>query len=88
MASPSRLTEEEFMQVLREGMPSAVAVPFEVLTLERGRAVIRRVATSDDVRPGGTVAGPVLFGLADLAMYAAVLSAVGKVPMAVTTMRH
>ena len=85
MASPSRLTEEEFMQVLREGMPSAVAVPFEVLTLERGRAVIRRVATSDDVRPGGTVAGPVLFGLADLAMYAAVLSAVGKVPMAVTT---
>ena len=53
--------------------------------LEHGRAVLRMRTGPDDVRPGGTLAGPVLFGLADLAIYAAVLSAVGEIPLAVTT---
>lgn len=71
------------MDVLREGMPSAM--PFQVLALDRGRAELRLVTGPDDVRPGGTLAGPRLFALADLAVYAAVMSAVGKVPLAVTT---
>jgi acyl-coenzyme A thioesterase PaaI-like protein len=37
------------------------------------------------VRPGGTVAGPALFALADVALYAAVLSRIGPVELAVTT---
>lgn len=37
------------------------------------------------VRPGGTISGPTLFTLADLTLYAAVLSEVGDVPLAVTT---
>jgi acyl-coenzyme A thioesterase PaaI-like protein len=37
------------------------------------------------LRPGGTVAGPMLMGLADFAMYVAVLSAIGRVELAVTT---
>ncbi|PZO63461.1 MAG: thioesterase, partial [Pelagerythrobacter marensis] len=37
------------------------------------------------LRPGGTVSGPTMFELADLAMYAAVLAQVGRVPLAVTT---
>jgi uncharacterized protein (TIGR00369 family) len=37
------------------------------------------------LRPGGTVSGPVIMALADVAMYVAVLSAVGWVPLAVTT---
>lgn len=37
------------------------------------------------LRPGGTVSGPTMFELADLAMYAAVLSRIGRVPLAVTT---
>ena len=36
-------------------------------------------------RPGGTVAGPVMMALADAAAYAAILSAIGIVPLAVTT---
>jgi uncharacterized protein (TIGR00369 family) len=81
----ARVTAEEFRQVLREGMPTAAAMAFEVVTLERGLAVLRLATTPRDLRPGGTVAGPVLFGFADLAMYAAVMSAVGNVPLAVTT---
>jgi uncharacterized protein (TIGR00369 family) len=81
----ARITEAAFLRVLREGMPSAAELPIDLLTLERGRCVVRMRTGPADVRPGGTVAGPVLFQLADLAMYAAVLSAVGEVPLAVTT---
>jgi uncharacterized protein (TIGR00369 family) len=85
MPAPSKLTPDEFLAILRDGMPSAAALPYEVVTLEHGLAVLRLVTGRDAVRPGGTVAGPLLFGFADLAMYAAVLSAVGRVPLAVTT---
>lgn len=81
----SRVTAEEFKVILREGMPSAAALPFEVVTLERGRAVLRMSTTAADLRPGGSVSGPVLFTFADLAVYAAVMTSVGVVPMAVTT---
>jgi uncharacterized protein (TIGR00369 family) len=37
------------------------------------------------LRPGGTVSGPTMFELADLAMYAAVLSRIGPVALTVTT---
>ena len=37
------------------------------------------------LRPGGTVSGPTMFMLADLVMYAAVLSRIGEVALAVTT---
>jgi uncharacterized protein (TIGR00369 family) len=81
----SRITAEDFMQVLREGMPGSAATPFDVVTLEHGIAVLRLETGPEMLRPGETVAGPVLFWFADLAMYAAVMSVVGKVPLAVTT---
>jgi uncharacterized protein (TIGR00369 family) len=37
------------------------------------------------LRPGGTVSGPAMFALADLALYVAVLGAIGPVGLAVTT---
>lgn len=37
------------------------------------------------LRPGGTISGPTMMALADTAMYALVLSAIGEVPLAVTT---
>ncbi|WP_112873555.1 PaaI family thioesterase [Paracoccus endophyticus] len=37
------------------------------------------------LRPGGTVSGPTMFELADLAMYAALLSRIGPVALSVTT---
>lgn len=36
------------------------------------------------LRPGGTVSGPAMFELADLAVYAALLARIGRVPLAVT----
>ena len=37
------------------------------------------------LRPGGTVSGPSMMLLADMAMYAAILNTIGKVLLAVTT---
>lgn len=37
------------------------------------------------LRPGGTVSGPAMFGLADCALYVAVLATIGWKPLAVTS---
>lgn len=39
----------------------------------------------EHLRPGGTVSGPAMMGLADVTLYAALLSKIGLVPLAVTT---
>ncbi len=41
--------------------------------------------TTSICAPAGTVSGPALMGLADIAAYAAILTAIGEVPLAVTT---
>ena len=38
-----------------------------------------------ELRPGGTVSGPVLMTVADLALYVAILGEIGIVPLTVTT---
>ena len=51
-----------------------------------GEACLLRQRYSDAMlRPGGTVSGPTLMALADYAMYAVLLSAIGPVGLAVTT---
>jgi uncharacterized protein (TIGR00369 family) len=39
----------------------------------------------DHLRPGGTVSGPLLMTVADIALYVAILGTIGIVPLAVTT---
>ncbi len=48
-------------------------------------SLLRYRVVTDGLRPGMTVAGPVLFGLADAALYVAILAEIGIVPLAVTT---
>ena len=48
-------------------------------------ATIRKKISHDHLRPGGTVSGPVLMELADVALYVAILSEIGLVSLAVTT---
>ena len=51
-----------------------------------GESCLLRQRYSDRMlRPGGTVSGPTLMGLADCAMYVVLLSAIGPVGLAVTT---
>lgn len=48
-------------------------------------ATIRHRIGSDELRPGGTVSGPVMMTTADVALYVAILAEIGIVPLAVTT---
>ncbi|HYC15118.1 MAG TPA: PaaI family thioesterase [Stellaceae bacterium] len=81
----SRISPEEFDALLRESVPFAAGMGAKCVELTEGKAVFRMPFRDDFTRPGGTVSGPLLMALADLAMFAVVLSAVGKVEMAVTT---
>ncbi len=51
----------------------------------RGGVRVRQAFREAFIRPGGTISGPTMMALADVAMYLAVLSAVGPLPLAVTT---
>jgi len=48
-------------------------------------ATVRHEIGPGELRPGGTVAGPVLMTVADVALYVAILGEIGIVPLAVTT---
>jgi uncharacterized protein (TIGR00369 family) len=81
----SRITVAEFQEIVRESLPFAQSLAPEIVVLEPERTVLRMPYRDDFLRPGGTVSGPMLMGLADLAMYAIVLAAIGRVELAVTT---
>jgi acyl-coenzyme A thioesterase PaaI-like protein len=48
-------------------------------------ATIRHEIGVGELRPGGTVSGPVLMTVADVALYVAILGEIGIVPLTVTT---
>ena len=48
-------------------------------------ATIRHRIGHDELRPGGTVSGPVMMAVADTALYVAILGEIGIVPLTVTT---
>jgi uncharacterized protein (TIGR00369 family) len=56
-----------------------------VLEVGDGSATIAHEVGTDELRPGGTVSGPVLMTVADVALYVALLGRIGIVPLAVTT---
>ena len=50
-----------------------------------GTASVQLTAREQHLRPGGTVSGPTMFGLADCGFYMALIGHIGRVPLAVTT---
>ena len=48
-------------------------------------ATVRQQIGVGALRPGGTVSGPVLMAVADVALYVAILGEIGIVPLTVTT---
>jgi uncharacterized protein (TIGR00369 family) len=81
----SRITPEEFESIARDKVPFMGQLGSRIEQLGDGKVRARLPFHEDYLRPGGTVQGPVLMGLADLAMYAVVLSLIGPVELAVTT---
>ena len=46
---------------------------FEFLEIADGHALVKLIPNEQDLRPGNTISGPVMFEIADCAFYAAVL---------------
>ena len=79
------MTTAEFARVIAEKMPFAALIGLELESLSPDAAVMRAVHRDEFLRPGGTVAGPIMMGLADAAFYAVILGNIGAVELAVTT---
>jgi uncharacterized protein (TIGR00369 family) len=80
------LTVKELEKLLAAEFPQ-VFFPGCGLSIEKASqqgARVRQTYNHQMIRPGGTVSGPTMMALADFAMYAAVLAAIGAVPLAVT----
>ncbi len=56
-----------------------------VLEVGNASATVMHPVGHAELRPGGTVSGPVMMALADVALYVALLGEIGIVPLAVTT---
>jgi len=56
-----------------------------ILEIGNGGATVSHEVGPSELRPGGTVSGPVLMATADVALYVAILGEIGIVPLAVTT---
>jgi uncharacterized protein (TIGR00369 family) len=62
-----------------------VAADFDLQEVTEDRLIMGLRVAERHLRPGGTVSGPSMFALADVAMYLAILSQLGPVALAVTT---
>ena len=62
-----------------------VAQDFAVEAVDDDRLRLRLIVQGRHLRPGGTVSGPAIFALADVAVYLAILARIGPVALAVTT---
>jgi acyl-coenzyme A thioesterase PaaI-like protein len=80
--SASRVTLEDMAAFLRKEFPQNTCT---VEAVGHGSATIRQRVGMAELRPGGTVSGPVMMTVADVALYVAILGDIGLVPLAVTT---
>ena len=79
IAALAEFLEREFPQV---------ASDFQIDALQPDQIVVRLKVAPRHLRPGGTVSGPTMFALADVAIYLAILARLGPVALAVTTSAH
>lgn len=86
MAAP-KLSRKKLVLLLQSEFPEASHAlgNYQVEKVWLGGCRVRRPFHKRALRPGGTVSGPVIMALADFTMYVAVLSAIGWLPLAVTT---
>ena len=79
------ITVEEIELLTLESLPFAVDYGFRVDSLESGTSIVRAPYQESFLRPGGTISGPVIMGLADYSLFVAILTKIGLVELVVTT---
>jgi acyl-coenzyme A thioesterase PaaI-like protein len=75
-------TKAEIVDFLAREFPQSKCIVEEVG--DRSATVSHPIGPAQ-LRPGDTVSGPLLMAVADVALYVAILSTIGLIPLAVTT---
>ena len=75
-------TQTEITQFLATEFPQSQCI---VLAVGPMSATVKHPVGINELRPGGTVSGPVMMALADVALYVAIVGEIGIVPLTVTT---
>ena len=78
----TQVTRDEMAAFLRREFPQTRVT---VEAIESDGIVVAHEITEAELRPGGTVSGPVMMTVADVALYVAILARIGLVPLTVTT---
>ena len=76
------VSKEELAEFLAREFPQSKV---QIEKVGDRTATVRHAVGMAELRPGGTVSGPVMMALADVALYVALLGEIGIVPLAVTT---
>ena len=85
MINMSKVTTEKFNEIIKTELPSAAEVGIYLQAIDEGKAELVLPYNEISLRPGGTIAGPFMMMLADVCMFAVVLSMLGEIKLAVTT---
>ncbi len=81
----SKVSIDKFNDILNAELPSAADIGIYLRSIEHGEAELVLPYSDQSLRPGGTIAGPFMMMLADVCMFAVVLSQLGEIKLAVTT---
>ncbi|HXB78730.1 MAG TPA: PaaI family thioesterase [Bradyrhizobium sp.] len=81
----ARMTAADLDAFLRVELPHVFNDDLAIEHADGRTCRVRQRFRQSMLRPGGTISGPTLMTLADLAMYVVLLSAIGPVGLAVTT---
>ncbi len=81
----SKVSTEQFNAILEAELPSAATTGMRLRSIDQGKAEVVLPYRDEFLRPGGTIAGPFMMMIADVCMYAVVLSLLGEIKLAVTT---
>ena len=87
MTKPVGLSRDEIEIFLAQEFPQIFVHGkiWEILDCAPKTATMRMAYHESQLRPGGTISGPAMMTLGDLALYVALLATIGHVPLAVTT---
>ncbi len=81
----AKLSAAELERLAIDDVPFAGGMGIKVLKVTPGHVVAKLAYQDIFIRPGGTIAGPVMMALADYVMWGVVMSLIGPVKLAVTT---
>ena len=85
MPQQSRISVEEFNRLVQAELPLMAYLNADLMKLDPEETIIRARCDETSLRPGGTVAGPVMMALADATFFAVIMANIGMVKLAVTT---